>query len=122
MKNTCIYSSCVGYKSINVNISNEAFSKGMMGIVLSETRSVKILGLEKVYQQKKTNHFEKNLIVMTKFPDNSLTLVKWTKFPDIFSKFPENSLTWRKFCFLATLSIFGAFSHVSKVVSISLYA
>ena len=26
---------------------------------------------------------------MTKFPDNSLTLVKWTKFPDIFSKFPD---------------------------------
>ena len=32
---------------------------------------------------------------MTKFPDNSLTWVKWQKFPDIF----QNSLTWRKFCF-----------------------
>ena len=46
--------------------------------------------------------FGKKLIVMTKFPDNSLTLVKWTKFPDIFSKFPDNSLTWRKFCFSLT--------------------
>ena len=50
---------------------------------------------------------------MTKFPDNSLTLIKWPKFPDIFSKFPDNSLTWRKFCFsltfpwhVATLSSF----------------
>ena len=32
---------------------------------------------------------EKNLIVMTKFPDISLTLVKCPKFPDIFSKFPD---------------------------------
>ena len=32
---------------------------------------------------------------MTKFPDISLTLVKWPKFPD-------NSLTWRKFCFSLT--------------------
>ena len=39
---------------------------------------------------------------MTKFPDISLTLVKWPKFPDIFSKFPDNSLTWRKFCFSLT--------------------
>ena len=39
---------------------------------------------------------------MTKFPDISLTLVKWLKFPDIFSKFPDNSLTWRKFCFSLT--------------------
>ena len=45
---------------------------------------------------------EKNLIVMTKFPDISLTLVKCPKFPDIFSKFPDNSLTWRKFCFSLT--------------------
>ena len=42
---------------------------------------------------------------MTKFPDNSLTLVKWTKFPDIFSKFPDNSLTWRKFCFSPDFSL-----------------
>ena len=41
-------------------------------------------------KQKKANHFWKNLIVMTKFPDISLTLVKWPKFPDIFSKFPDN--------------------------------
>ena len=46
--------------------------------------------------------FRKKLIVMTKFPDISLTLVKWLKFPDIFSKFPDNSLTWRKFCFSLT--------------------
>ena len=46
--------------------------------------------------------FRKKLIVMTKFPDISLTLVKWPKFPDIFSKFPDNSLTWRKFCFSLT--------------------
>ena len=31
--------------------------------------------------------FRKKLIAMTKFPDISLTLVKWPKFPDIFSKF-----------------------------------
>ena len=39
---------------------------------------------------------------MTKFPDNSQTLVKWSKFPDIFSKFPDFFLTWRKFCFSLT--------------------
>ena len=50
MKNTCIYISCVGYKSINVNISNEAFSKRYDGNYMpSETRSANILGLEKVY-------------------------------------------------------------------------
>ena len=52
--------------------------------------------------------FGKKLIVMTKFPDNSLTLVKWTKFPDIFSKFPDNSLTWRKFCFSLTFQWYVA--------------
>ena len=34
---------------------------------------------------------------ITKFPDNSLTSVKWPKFLDIFPKFPDFSLTWRKF-------------------------
>ena len=69
--------------------------------MLSEVRLTNILGLGKSMQAKK-NHFWKNLIVMTKFPDISLTLVKWPKFPDIFSKFPDNSLTWRKFCFCLT--------------------
>ena len=52
--------------------------------------------------KKNANHVQKKLIAMTKFPDISLTLVKWPKFPDIFSKFPDNSLTWRKFCFSLT--------------------
>ena len=58
MKNICVYISCVGSKSVNVNISNEAFSKRYDGnYKLSEIISAKILRLEKVYQQKKANHF-----------------------------------------------------------------
>ena len=60
---------------------------------------------------------------MTKFPDISLTFVKWPKFPDIFSKFPDNSLTWRKFCFsltfpwhVATLMIGAKRSHLHHLV------
>ena len=37
---------------------------------------------------------------MMTFPDIPLTLVKCSKFPDIFSKFPDK--TWRKFCFSLT--------------------
>ena len=36
---------------------------------------------------------------ITKFPDNSLTWVKWPKFLDIFSKLSDFSLTWRNFVF-----------------------
>ena len=43
---------------------------------------------------------------MAKFPyitsQNSLTWVKWPKFPDIFSNFPDFSLTQRKFSFSLT--------------------
>ena len=70
--------------------------------MLSEARLTKNLGLENVCKQKNANHVQKKLIVVTKFPDISLTLVKWPKFPDIFSKFPDNSLTWRKFYFSLT--------------------
>ena len=81
---------------------------------------------KKYASKKKANHFWKNLIVMTKFPDISLTLVKWPKFPDIFSKFPDNSLTWRKFCFsltfpwhVATLNIFKMRQQVFLFLKIS---
>ena len=52
---------------------------------------------------------------MTKFPDNSLTWVKWPKFPDIFSKFPDFSLTWRKICFSLTFPWHVATLHIANV-------
>ena len=73
--------------------------------MLSEARLTKNLGLENVCKQKNANHIQKKLIVMTKFPEISLTLSNGQKFPDIFSKFPDNSLTWRKFCFFPDFSL-----------------
>ena len=68
MKNTCVYISCVGYKSINVKISNEAFSKRYDGnYMLSETRSAKFEDLKKCNSKRRLIIFRKNLIAMTKF-------------------------------------------------------
>ena len=50
--------------------------------MLSEVRPTTILGFKKYASKDGKSFLEKNLIVMTKFPDISLTLVKWSKFPN----------------------------------------
>ena len=54
----------------------------------------KFLGLKIIWKKRKDSHFRRTKLL----PQNSLTLVKWPKFPNIF----QNSLTWRKFDFSLT--------------------
>ena len=56
-------------------------------------------------QAKNANHVQKKLIVMTKFPDISLTLVKLPKFPDIFFKIPWQFPDLEKILFFPDFSL-----------------
>ena len=50
------------------------FEERMLGMYAKWSEAqISFLELEKVYKQKKANNFWKKIIVMTKFPDNSLT-------------------------------------------------
>ena len=59
-----------------------------------KARLTKFLGLKIIWKQRKDSRSRKTKLLR----QNSLTLVKWPKFPNIF----QNSLTWRKFDFSLT--------------------
>ena len=61
-----------------------------MGMYAEWSKANKIVMDLKEYESKRRLiNFRKKLIVKTKFPNNTLTLVTWPKLPDIF----QNSLT-----------------------------